>query len=490
MSTGKRLAKRSILGTRVCAPNDQGLFVPGVIQASRTDDHRNLYNVCLDDGKTIREYGPADLVGPGFRTVSDVILQRGQRVFVTHNGREVRGVVSDHRPDTDEVELSLPSAGLVLRKRLEEIRLIESRKSARLQDSDTDYSRLADGQPEPRRRASSLSIDVPYGLSGRKRRSSADDGVMDDCMAAMVLMSLSCSPKSPCLPSAHGWSPPMQLAASSSSGASSWCSGGGGSTRATPSPPMDPLHGQTDEGIDSDASSSLAADDAAFPAPPKRKSPPRTRMLVFQCTWPGCGLQYQDCEQVERHVRTQHLKRSVDESSSSPDSEGDGEGIASDHEEEFYYTEMEVEESDNSIQHFFQWPGTSIYSSSVPTLSHLDMARPAHEDPEYRKQHAAATQVLSPPLMQASPISIPQLQKPAAWHLHGYAASAPSNMGSPQKCMRLSVKPTSSPSKGSSPLHRRTRSESRKCRKVYGMDNRDMWCTQCKWKKACTRFVD
>ncbi|GFS42121.1 hypothetical protein NPIL_141651 [Nephila pilipes] len=36
--------------------------------------------------------------------------------------------------------------------------------------------------------------------SGRKRRSSADDGVMDDCMAAMVLMSLSCSPKSPCLP--------------------------------------------------------------------------------------------------------------------------------------------------------------------------------------------------------------------------------------------------------------------------------------------------
>ncbi|GBN72860.1 hypothetical protein AVEN_136187-1 [Araneus ventricosus] len=35
---------------------------------------------------------------------------------------------------------------------------------------------------------------------GRKRRSSADDGVMDDCMAAMVLMSLSCSPKSPCLP--------------------------------------------------------------------------------------------------------------------------------------------------------------------------------------------------------------------------------------------------------------------------------------------------
>ena len=26
------------------------------------------------------------------------------------------------------------------------------------------------------------------------------------------------------------------------------------------------------------------------------------------------------------------------------------------------------------------------------------------------------------------------------------------------------------------------------CRKVYGMEQRELWCTQCKWKKACTRF--
>lgn len=37
---------------------------------------------------------------------------------------------------------------------------------------------------------------------------------------------------------------------------------------------------------------------------------------------------------------------------------------------------------------------------------------------------------------------------------------------------------------------RKARGESRKCRKVYGMDNRDLWCTQCKWKKACSRFLD
>ena len=40
---------------------------------------------------------------------------------------------------------------------------------------------------------------------------------------------------------------------------------------------------------------------------------------------------------------------------------------------------------------------------------------------------------------------------------------------------------------GKSPA-RRPRGDAKKCRKVYGMEHRDMWCTQCKWKKACTRF--
>ncbi|CAB1350654.1 unnamed protein product, partial [Coregonus sp. 'balchen'] len=35
-----------------------------------------------------------------------------------------------------------------------------------------------------------------------------------------------------------------------------------------------------------------------------------------------------------------------------------------------------------------------------------------------------------------------------------------------------------------------SRGEGKKCRKVYGMENRDMWCTACRWKKACQRFTD
>ncbi|XP_065194637.1 cyclin-K-like isoform X1 [Sycon ciliatum] len=36
----------------------------------------------------------------------------------------------------------------------------------------------------------------------------------------------------------------------------------------------------------------------------------------------------------------------------------------------------------------------------------------------------------------------------------------------------------------------KVRGDGRKCRKVYGMENKDKWCTQCRWKKACVRFVD
>lgn len=34
------------------------------------------------------------------------------------------------------------------------------------------------------------------------------------------------------------------------------------------------------------------------------------------------------------------------------------------------------------------------------------------------------------------------------------------------------------------------RSEVKKCRKVYGIEHRDQWCNQCRWKKACRRFPD
>lgn len=56
-------------------------------------------------------------------------------------------------------------APLELKKRLEEVRLLESRRSARLadQDRDTDFARLADMAGD--RRKHSHSIDVPFALT-------------------------------------------------------------------------------------------------------------------------------------------------------------------------------------------------------------------------------------------------------------------------------------------------------------------------------------
>lgn len=39
-------------------------------------------------------------------------------------------------------------------------------------------------------------------------------------------------------------------------------------------------------------------------------------------------------------------------------------------------------------------------------------------------------------------------------------------------------------------LCRKVRGEAKKCRKVYGIEHRDQWCTACRWKKACQRFLD
>uniref|UniRef100_A0A8W7PA87 Uncharacterized protein n=1 Tax=Anopheles coluzzii TaxID=1518534 RepID=A0A8W7PA87_ANOCL len=125
-------------------------------------------------------------------------------------------------------------APIELTKRLEEIRLLESRRSQRLavQEKDTDFARLADMAGDRRRQSN--SIDVPFSLTqqngSRKRRPSYsqddreyysinDDDPMDECNAALVLMSLSCSPNS----SVHGYE--TILGTSSGSSTTSWSTG-------------------------------------------------------------------------------------------------------------------------------------------------------------------------------------------------------------------------------------------------------------------------
>jgi len=180
MSCGKRLAKRSILGTRVCAPLDKHYF-SGIIKATKTssvDTRETLYSVLFDNvfnGKKVTlDYSGKQLIGPGFQSVSIANLNKGQKIFLTYNGREVSGIVDSHHLSNDEVFLTIDNTSnnsnqnsiinqtsIKVKRRLEEIRLLESRKSARLQENDTDYSKIAEGQTDPvRRRTSSMSSSV------------------------------------------------------------------------------------------------------------------------------------------------------------------------------------------------------------------------------------------------------------------------------------------------------------------------------------------
>ena len=93
-------------------------------------------------------------------------------MYLTHNGREVSGRVISHNKESDEVLVHVKPSyaeddGELFRP-LEELRLMASRKSARLQDQDTDYSRLADiHSSESKKRTVSNVIDVPFPVKPR-----------------------------------------------------------------------------------------------------------------------------------------------------------------------------------------------------------------------------------------------------------------------------------------------------------------------------------
>ena len=113
MSTGKRLAKRSILGTRVAVPGEDGLYHPGVIQAVKTPEAvvnsgiTSRYSVRLDLTRKQREHPESDIIGPGFAGLTGIKLRPGQVVYVTYCNREMQGSVVCHRPNVDQVIIRL-----------------------------------------------------------------------------------------------------------------------------------------------------------------------------------------------------------------------------------------------------------------------------------------------------------------------------------------------------------------------------------------------
>ncbi|XP_056284401.1 zinc finger protein 395b [Pseudoliparis swirei] len=372
----------------------------------------------------------------------------------------------------------------------------------------------------------SATRDAPYCLR------SPESVEMDEIMAAMVLTSLSCSPviQSPPRmdPRAAGPSSSADMECGGSggcggelsdSGSSGYWSWDRGNVSPAPSTSITEMDSSPDEGLQ------MELEQGEELGAKKSKSSFRG---VYRCLWPSCGKVLTSSVGIKRHIRVLHLGSGSDQSQ---------------REEDFYYTRISCETVDTSSA-----PGPAPAPVLVPapapapalapsqqalsqaTSSHLSWAScgspppsglqipPAHR-PRSNSSSGAGPNRPSP-LSQSAPSSFWQIhsehlyqacspvQVSVASRSPGCQGLTPSTTVSGHsntpvvkpRCRSVSVgeqwlqqnrlQPISvSPSRTHCSF-RKGRGEAKKCRKVYGVERKDQWCTACRWKKACQRFPD
>ncbi|XP_029452048.1 zinc finger protein 395 isoform X2 [Rhinatrema bivittatum] len=488
----KRLGKRSLLGARVCTPSSvaEGALSAGQVAAWQPEVAGAVCPLSVEDGryKELQEEGAGTMCLSG---LSRFKLYPGQKVCITHNGHPCLGLVEQHNHVDDEVTVFLPVQGLRACRKMEDVRLAEMPLPAAPEHCTAVH-------PQATPRSVSCSIDVP------KRRSDAVE--MDEMMAAMVLTTLSCSPliqSPPCNESIQAsqaacdlWKESGDVSDSGSSTTSGHWSGGSGIS--TPSPPYNQASPKysgeafgsppADEGFETDPDPFLLDE----PAPRKRKNSVK---IMYKCLWPNCGKLLRSIVGIKRHVKTQHL----------------GDGADSDQrkrEEDFYYTEVQVKEEAEPCRS----PG--MVTAAPASVIQQAPARPKVPPVELLPAELPLPSTLS----HSAPSSfwhiqadhayqaLPSIQIPVSPHIFtsiSWAAAAPTTLPpalSPIRSRSLSFSDqqpsavkshliVTSPPRAHSGT-RKVRGEAKKCRKVYGIEHRDQWCTACRWKKACQRFLD
>ncbi|XP_061865388.1 SLC2A4 regulator [Colius striatus] len=314
-----------------------------------------------------------------------------------------------------------------------------------------------------------LALHSAYIPVPRHRKLSGKAGI-DEVMAAAVLTSLSASPlvlgHPPATPAPEPggevWkeAPAVSSSCSSSSNTSgdwSWDPPSDRSTPSTPSPPLSSHVPSTflpaplpDDGPDEPDGTHFVFGESI---PRKRKN---SSKVMFKCLWKSCGKVLSSSSGMQKHIRTMHLGRRADLEQS-------------DGEEDFYYTELDVDVESLT-------DGLSSLTPVSPTSS-LPPAFPSPEPP------GPALPTPDPAL--PSPCSPPAA--PSLCHVHTDHAyqgcPAPPQPPVPP-AVPVPLLPPKPPA-----IPRRPRGEAKKCRKVYGMENRELWCTACRWKKACQRFL-
>ncbi|XP_053055671.1 SLC2A4 regulator isoform X5 [Acinonyx jubatus] len=289
----------------------------------------------------------------------------------------------------------------------------------------------------------------------RRRRDPPGKSRLDEVMAAAALTSLSTStlllgaPAAACSPEPglEPWKEALvrPLGSCSSSGDWGWDLASDRSSPSIPSPPLP-----------SEAAHFLFGE----PAPKKRKSSVR---VLFQCLWKRCGKVLSTASGMQRHIRLVHLGRQA-------------EPEQSDGEEDFYYTELDVGMD-------VLTDGLSSLSPASPSAS-VPPASPRLELPEPRTLSSLLHPLALPPVPVLSPVAPREARRGDDACQGCLAPTRPE----PQPTTVRTCVPTPPSRLGASP--RKPRGDAKKCRKVYGMDHRHLWCTACRWKKACQRFLD
>ncbi|XP_071854014.1 zinc finger protein 704-like [Apostichopus japonicus] len=533
------------LGSQVAAPWQDGIFYPGIVKSVTSRPMGDtLYTVEFDD-KYIKNFTDRQImIGNCFvQNTKDIHLKFNQRVFVTHGDVEMCGYVQKHRKQTNEVFIKLDdSEETLIRKKLEEVRLLSRNNNEFGFPTFDDIFTLnssCTSADNSKKRTVTDGIEVPCAKT-LKVAKEEEEPAMNEVMAAMVLTSLQTAspsfaqcqpmdctgPPSPpgsasCSSSSDAWS---QVSISSpspsvSSGNFSWDI----QSRGTPSPglsisdaeslsgpmtspfqymphgtPLENMPGalvfssSVDEGIDMGENSSSVFWDEQSKSPIKLKVSSKT---LYKCTWQRCTKTLCTIQGIERHIRTLHL--------------GKKENDFSDHEEEFYYTEVE------STMEAFSDTFASMMASSPPPFQQDSNGNAVVTSGNAHNNSETSLNISSQAFFPANMITEQQLKCnsnrssshnslnntsvfkaiPSTTHQKSCKKFESEEFPRSQFVQEPKLSHVASPpTKAQLQLAGLTCStkihaEGRKCRKVYGMENRRLWCTQCKWKKACVRFV-
>ncbi|KAG7461152.1 hypothetical protein MATL_G00206950 [Megalops atlanticus] len=433
-----RLGKRSPMGALVCAAD--GLAEPGHLGTEAGDG------------------AGSPMIGPGCR----VKLYPGPRVYVNCCGQECAGVAKQHNHADGEVSVFLPQQGHHAVGSFEEVWTTSA----------------GPPQTSPLPRPVSSNVSMPNGYS------SPESVDMDEIMAAMVLTSLSCSPvvqsppqRDPAAASCEMECAGGELSDSGSSGYWSWDRGNGSPAPSPSIPETDScLAPAVDEGLD------MELEQVLFDEPASRK-PKSSGRLAYRCLWPSCGKVLTSVVGMKRHIRTLHLGHS-------------SESEQSRREEDFYYTEIhrELDSAAPAMPCASPPNPPADPGSATPPPSLLSQSAPDRcwqVRSEHLYQTSAPLQVTGSPSAscQWTP-SVNVLPSPQTAPFRSRSVSVGEQWIQQQQSASLRPHPASrSPPRGHC-TSRRVRGEAKKCRKVYGIERRDQWCTACRWKKACQRFVD